>query len=80
MRKVTIDDENPEWTEEMMANSISGAEFFAKRLGRPLAVEHKKPVSIRLDQKIINFFKKDGEKGWQTRMNEFLLEQTGLKG
>lgn len=42
--------------------------------GRPAVdpVNHKQPVSIRLNKAVIAHFKADGP-GWQTRLDEFLL-------
>ena len=34
----------------------------------------KTSITIRLSDEVIHHFKKDG-KGWQTRMNDFLLEK-----
>lgn len=42
----------------------------AKR-GRPQLANPKKPVTIRLDQDVIDKFKATGP-GWQTKMNEAL--------
>lgn len=37
----------------------------------------KKPVSLRLDPDVIEYFKSTGE-GWQTRMNAALRKAAGL--
>jgi uncharacterized protein (DUF4415 family) len=34
---------------------------------------HKKPVTVRLDAEIVQFFQASGP-GWQTRMNAALVE------
>jgi len=34
----------------------------------------KKSITIRLSDEVIQHFKKDG-RGWQTRMNDFLLQK-----
>lgn len=47
------------------------------RRGRPRLENPKQPVSLRLDQDVIAWFKSRGE-GWQTRMNEALRRAAGL--
>lgn len=42
------------------------------------AIRSKKPVSIRLDQDIIDHYKAGGE-GWQSRINAALRDAAGLK-
>lgn len=44
------------------------------RVRGPQFLPTKKNVTIRLSQEVIDHFKKDG-KGWQTRLNDFLLER-----
>jgi len=47
---------------------------FKKGLGgRPKADITKKPVSLRLDEDVVNYFKAKGA-GWQTRMNDILVD------
>jgi uncharacterized protein (DUF4415 family) len=41
--------------------------------GRPAQEVKKEPISIRLDVRVLEAFKATGE-GWQTRMNDALLE------
>jgi uncharacterized protein (DUF4415 family) len=41
--------------------------------GRPAQEVKKVPTSIRLDARVVDAFKATGE-GWQTRMNDALLE------
>lgn len=41
--------------------------------GRPAQDVTKVPTSIRLDARVVEAFKATGE-GWQTRMNQILLE------
>lgn len=73
-----VDDENPEWTDEMFSQATS----FEKsdlpdpiksviRKGRPKSDNPKTPVSIRLSSEVVKYFKATG-KGWQTRMDEVL--------
>lgn len=44
------------------------------RVRGPQFLPTKTLVSIRLSNEVIQHFKKDG-KGWQTRLNDFLLER-----
>lgn len=46
--------------------------------GRPKVALPKQSTTIRLDPDVIAFFKKGGEKGWQSRINEALREAAGL--
>ena len=41
------------------------------RRGRPKAQKTKKPISIRLDAEVVDYFKSTGA-GWQTRINGVL--------
>lgn len=80
-----IDNDNPEWTDEMLARArpasevlleIVGQEAAAELLkprGRPKASKKKTPVNIRLDADVVNAFKSKG-RGWQGRMNAALRE------
>ena len=73
-----IDDENPEWTEEMFASlvrvSALPTSLQAKlKGGRPVSQNPKVSTTIRLDAVILEAFKATG-KGWQTRMNAVLKE------
>jgi uncharacterized protein (DUF4415 family) len=45
----------------------------ARRPGRPTQNITKVPMSIRLDARVVDAFKATGD-GWQTRMNDALLE------
>lgn len=77
--------DNPELTEDDLKAARPFAEVFPelaesirKNLGgRPRLERPKQPVSIRLDQDVIDHFKADGE-GWQSRMNEALRKAAGL--
>jgi len=53
-------------------------EFWRRSLGRPKSENPKQAVSIRLDQDVIEHFKKDGP-GWQSRINAALRKQAKLK-
>ena len=65
-----IDEDDRPLTESEMT---AGAVGFVNKGGRPKSLNPKKPTSIRYDPEILDFFKATG-KGWQTRMNNVLLE------
>lgn len=80
-KMIASDPDAPEATDEQLANMRPFREVFpdlaksmdreiAKR-GRPPIANPKKPVTIRLDQDVIEKFKATGP-GWQSRMNEAL--------
>lgn len=86
-RMIASDPENPEWTEEEMANAKPFREVFpdlaasidrelAKR-GRPPLEKTKQSVTIRLDPDLVDHYKATG-KGWQSRMNDDLRKAAGL--
>ena len=71
-----IDDENPEWTDEMFRNArpaidvfteIWGREkaeaFVYKGRGRPKKKHPKRPIALRLDADVLNAFRATG-RGW----------------
>ncbi len=65
-----IDEENPEWTDEMFAK----AELMTKvdpELVEMSKHDSKELLSIHYSPEVIKFFKSTG-KGWQARMNEVL--------
>ena len=75
---IASDPENPEWTEEELANARPFAEVFPElaekfrqAAGRPRAAQTKKAVSVRLDADVLAKFRATGP-GWQTRINEVL--------
>ncbi len=51
-----------------------GDEFFksARRIGRPVSKHPKKRVSIRLSAAVVDKFRSAGNKGWHTRLSDFL--------
>lgn len=49
------------------------------RRGRPHSEVHKVPVTVRLDEEIVAFFRAGG-RGWQTRMNEALKRIVARSG
>ena len=55
--------------------------FKTAKRGRPPLPESqkRKPVSIKLDPRILAYFKGENPKGWQTRVNDALLEFIGVK-
>lgn len=67
--------DNPEWTKEDFAKARPFDEMFpGLRKGRgPAKKPTKKSVTIRLDQNVVEFFKKDGD-GWQGRINKALVD------
>lgn len=76
--------DNPEWTEADFRRAKPTVDVVPKSMldllvrskGRPVKdpVLHKQAVSLRLDREVIAYFKVDG-RGWQTRLNQFLLSQ-----
>ena len=44
-----------------------------KRMGRPLSANRKTPLSLRLSNDVVTYFKATG-RGWQTRIDEALRE------
>jgi uncharacterized protein (DUF4415 family) len=72
-----IDEENPEWTDEMVKQSVrfSGLpdSLQAKLRGRPKAAVTKERITIRLSQEVVEQFRASGD-GWQTRMDSALKE------
>ncbi|GJD94805.1 BrnA antitoxin family protein [Methylobacterium iners] len=71
--------DNPEWTEEDFRKARPFAEAFPalaealRRARGPQKSPKKIPVTIRLDQGIVEAFKATGP-GWQTRMNDVLRD------
>ncbi|MBL8571435.1 MAG: BrnA antitoxin family protein [Phreatobacter sp.] len=86
-RQIEADPDNPEWTDEELAQARPLAEVLPdlaaamrKNLGgRPRSDNPKQAVSLRLDAEVISRFKAGGP-GWQSRMNEALRRSVGLKG
>ena len=77
-----IDDENPEWREEEVAQAKPASEVLPPELyaeltkrprGRPKSAAPKVAVKLRLDSRVVEHFKAQGL-GWQTRMNEALMQ------
>ena len=80
---IASDPDAPEATEEQLAGAQPFAEAFPvlaeqmRKAGRPRAERPKLAVSIRLDQEVVDCFKRSGP-GWQSRMNEALRRSVGL--
>ncbi len=72
--------ENPEWTDEMLAEAHRFDELPARlrrKLGRPPAAVTKEAVKIRLDPDVLAVLRATG-KGWQSRVNTILRERFAL--
>lgn len=85
-KKEWIDpDDAPEWTEEMFRMAavykgdklIRAATGTLKSVGRPVAANPKKQVTLRLDPDVIEAFRATG-KGWQSRINAELRKALGI--
>jgi len=65
--------DNPEWTEADFAKAKPFDEVFPDlRRGRgPNKAPTKAQVTLRLNQSVLEYFKKEG-RGWQTRINDEL--------
>ncbi|KAF0115762.1 MAG: hypothetical protein FD163_2093 [Hyphomonadaceae bacterium] len=79
-KKIIIDNDNPEWTDEIFAKSIDvrGKSLVeaanALRRARGKQIEPKKiPISIRLSENVISHFKAGGM-GWQSRIEQALQD------
>jgi uncharacterized protein (DUF4415 family) len=73
----TTDSDNPEWTDEMLKQSVRfndlPASLQAKLRGRPPLAAPKQTTTIRLDADLLDTFRATG-KGWQTRINNALRD------
>jgi uncharacterized protein (DUF4415 family) len=74
-----IDGDNPEWTEEMFAQSVRfkdlPATLQAKLRGQrgPQKAPRKISTTIRLSPEVVQYFRADGE-GWQSRIDAALKD------
>jgi len=72
-----IDEENPEWTDEMITHSVSFNELpvalQAKLRGRPKLPMTKERITIRLSPDVLESFRASGA-GWQTRVDAALKD------
>lgn len=73
-----IDDENPEWTEEMFRQSVRldglPKTLQAKLRGRPKAAVVKERLTIRIAPEALARWRASGP-GWQTRAAELLAKK-----
>lgn len=78
-----VDDENPEWTDEMFKQSVRldalPASLQTKLRGRPKAIVTKEAVKLRLDADVLAALRASGD-GWQTRINDTLRASLHLAG
>jgi uncharacterized protein (DUF4415 family) len=77
---IASDPDNPEWTDEQIANARPFSEVFPdlyesikRARGRPPVEKPLQQISIRLDPDVIAKFKATG-KGWQARINAVLRD------
>ncbi|MDR2244498.1 MAG: BrnA antitoxin family protein [Burkholderiales bacterium] len=74
-----IDDDNPEWTEEMFRESIrfsdlsEGLQAKLRRIRGPGKKPSKVQTAIRFDPDVLAALKATG-RGWQTRVNDVMRE------
>lgn len=72
-----IDDENPEWTDEMFAQAVRFKdlpESLRQKIGgRPKSENPKEQLTVRYSSEVIAAFRATG-KGWQTRMDDALKD------
>ena len=72
-----IDEENPEWTDEMFKQSVRlnalPESLQAKLRGRPKAAVTKERITIRLSPEVVERFRASGA-GWQTRVDAALKD------
>ena len=71
------DEIKPELDDDWFAEADAYIGTKLVRRGRPRTANPKRPVSLRLDTDVIDWFKRKGE-GWQTRINEELRKAAGL--
>ena len=60
---IKLDDENPEWTDEMFKKASRGKQI------API----KRQMTIRFDPEIVEWFKSTG-RGYQSKMNQVLRD------
>jgi uncharacterized protein (DUF4415 family) len=72
-----IDDENPEWTEEMLSEAKTAAELFPHLIKQSQSQTEisstKVSTTIDYDADIVSAFRATGS-DWQKRMNDALKE------
>lgn len=89
--RMNIDVDLPPLTEEQLANAVHARDVpeltaklkkaTAAARGRrgPQRAPTKVHTTVRLDRDIIEALKKDGERGWQSRLNDTLRKALKLK-
>ncbi|MDX0524815.1 hypothetical protein GOC82_28695 [Sinorhizobium medicae] len=85
-RKIASDPDAPEATDAQLAQARPFAEAFPdlaesikRSRGRPAVDKPRQQISIRLDPDIIEHYKRNCGKGWQSRLNDDLRKVVGLK-
>jgi uncharacterized protein (DUF4415 family) len=74
-----LEDDTPEWTDEMFDRAEHRIGDKVVRRGRPPLDTPKQQITLRLDQDVLDHFRAGGA-GWQSRINAVLREaikQTG---
>ena len=74
-----LEDDTPEWTDEMFERAEHRVGDKVVRRGRPPLDTPKQQITLRLDQDVLDHFRAGGA-GWQSRINAVLreaIEQTG---
>lgn len=80
-----VDEDNPEWTEEMFRKARPAAEVvppvveaWRRARGRPPKEITKQQVTLRLSPEVLAYFRAQGS-GWQTRIDEVLNRYVARK-
>jgi uncharacterized protein (DUF4415 family) len=80
-----VDEDNPEWTEEMFRKARPAVEVvpevvkaYRRSRGRPPKAVTKRQVTLRLSPEVLAFFRKQG-RGWQTKIDEVLNRYVSRK-
>ena len=68
-----IDQENPEWTNEMFQTAQRGKDVLPVLSRGKQKKATKQATTIRFSPEVLDYFKSTG-KGWQTRINTVLKE------
>ena len=74
-----IEEENPEWTDEMFKQSVRLDVLPASLQAKLRAAVTKEAVKLRLDADVLEVLRSSGE-GWQTRINDTLRASLHLAG
>ena len=87
-RKVTVDDDNPEWTKADFAKAAAAGTFadmsaavenIKRGRGRPRVECPKQQVTLRLDADVVAALRNSGP-GWMGRVNETLRRAISRAG